>query len=285
MNKIQRIRTGTLVFDCRISGEVGAEPVILLHGFPETSAMWSRLMDHLSAKGFFCIAPDMRGYSMGACPKGVKNYTMDKLSTDILEIADALSIEKFHLIGHDWGAAIGWHIVYNNPERIVSWTALSVPHNKAFAKAYRTDPVQKKKSRYIGFFLIPFIPEIMIRRHDFKLFRRLWKNSPEEEIEEYLSVFRRKPSLTGALNYYRANLRKGKGTPIGDIRTPALFIWGKKDMAISESAAKGTEKYMKGDYTFLETEGGHWLIQTNYDEVASSIKEHLIRYKTSPERI
>lgn len=276
-----RISTGELKFDCRVSGEGNKELVILLHGFPETSMMWSGLMDQLASQGFYCLAPDMRGYSKDACPKGVRNYTVDQLGTDVLNMAKALERDRFHLIGHDWGAAIGWHIVYHHPEKILSWTALSVPHNKAFVKAYKTDPVQKKKSRYIGFFLLPFIPEIMIRRNNFKSFRSLWKNSSPEELDHYLSVFRRKSSLTGALNYYRANLRKGGIRTIGDIETPTLFIWGKKDLAIGEAAARGTEKYIKGDYTFLVLEAGHWLIQTKFEDVSSAIGKHLAKYSNT----
>ncbi len=277
MIESKKITIGELEFDYRVSGKENTQYVILLHGFPETSRMWTHLMDDLSERGYCCVAPDMRGYSKGACPKGVKHYTMDKLTGDILEIAESLGIDKFHLIGHDWGAAVGWNVVYQNPEKIISWTSLSIPHSRAFAKAIRTDPVQKKKSRYIGFFLLPWIPEVMIRRNDFKSFRRLWKHSSLEEVDEYLSVFRRKKSLTGALNYYRANLRRGKVRPLGDIDTPTLFIWGKKDLAVGEAAALGTEQYMKGDYTFIPVEGGHWLIQTNYPDVSTAVIEHLTR--------
>ncbi|WP_190808597.1 alpha/beta fold hydrolase [Flagellimonas sp. S3867] len=281
MKQSKKIKIGELEFDCRFSGEATGEPVVLLHGFPETSIMWIGLMDYLASIGFYCIAPDMRGYSADACPKGVKNYAMEKLRADILNITDALGIGKFHLIGHDWGAIIGWDIVYNNPEKVISWTALAVPHSKSFLKAYKTDPVQQKKSRYVSLFLLPFIPEFKIRKHDFKGFRRLWKNSSSEEVEHYLSVFRRKSSLTGALNYYRANLGKKKMEPIGNIETPTLYIWGKKDLAVGEVAAKGNEKYMKGDYTFLELEGGHWLIQTNYEELEQAIEKHLTKYSNT----
>jgi pimeloyl-ACP methyl ester carboxylesterase len=236
-------------------------------------------MDHLAAQGYYCVAPDMRGYSKGACPKGIKNYSIELLRKDVLKLADNLGISKFHLIAHDWGAVIGWNLVYNFSDRIASWTSLSVPHTKAFARAYRNDPVQKKKSRYIGYFLLPFFPEIMIKRNDFKSFRRLWKNSSAEEVAYYLNIYRRKDSLTGTLNYYRANFRKGRGQPIGDIVTPTLFIWGKNDLAIGETAAKGGVTFMKGNYTFLELEGGHWLIQTNYEEVKAAIIEHLPNYR------
>lgn len=279
---IQRtVHSGEFEFDCRISGDEANEPVILLHGFPETSIMWDKLMDHLASCGFYCIAPDMRGYSKGACPKGASNYTVDKLSADIINISEALKLNSFHLIAHDWGAAVGWHVVYTNPKKIRSWTSLSIPHSKAFAKAYRTDPIQKKKSRYIGYFLLPWIPEFMIRRNDFKVFRKLWKNSTPEEINHYLSVFRRKESLTGALNYYRANIGKNKVQPVGLIETPTLFIWGKKDLAVGEVAAKGAEPYMKGDYTFIELDAGHWLIQTHFKEITPLIEAHLKKYTSA----
>jgi len=282
MSELKKITIDELEFDYWTAGEKNPELVILLHGFPEASIMWTRLMDNLAMKGFYCVAPDMRGYSKGACPKGAKNYTIEKLRTDIFNIADALGKDKFHIIAHDWGAVIGWHIVYNHPERVISLTAMSVPHMSAYYKAFKTDPVQKKKSRYIGFFLLPVIPEFIIRKNDCKRLRKIWKNSSSEELDYYLSIFRRKSSLSGALNYYRANFRRGKGMSIGDIETPTLFIWGKKDLAVGEIAAKGTEKYMKGDYTFRELEGGHWLIQTNYAEVESAINKHLLKYKITP---
>lgn len=277
----KKIRIGDLEFDCRVAGKESNDLVILLHGFPESSFMWTRLMDHLAAQGFYCVAPDLRGYSKNACPQGVKNYTIDQLSSDILNIATALEFEKFHLIGHDWGAAIGWNIVYHNSDKVLSWTAMSVPHNRAFGKALRTDPVQKKKSRYIGFFLIPWLPEFILRQNDFKRFRRLWRRSPAEEVNHYLSIFQRKASLTAALNYYRANLGKNKLPKLGEIPTPTLFIWGKRDLAVGTVAAEGNEKYMTGNYQFIAVDGGHWLVQSNYAEVEPAVTLHLNKYKSN----
>ncbi len=280
MTEIRKIKIGKLEFDCIVAGNEYDELVILLHGFPETSFMWNKLMPEIASLGFYCIAPNMRGYSKNACPKGKNHYTIKKIGQDILNIANTLGKNKFHLIGHDWGAAIGWYIAHNNQDRILSWSAMSMPHNSAFGKAIKLDKDQKKRSRYIMWFLIPMLPEIMIRKNDFKVLRRLWKRSSAEEVEDYLSVFRRKQSLTGALNYYRANIGRSNIEPIGDIKVPTLFIWGKNDIAIGAFAAECNHKYMKGDYTFLELEGGHWLIQTNYAEVKTSIIEHLSKYKT-----
>ena len=282
MPSIITIPIGDLKFDCRAAGNEQNELIIFLHGFPETSFMWRKLMDKLSSLGFYCIAPDMRGYSKDACPKGVSNYTLQKLGQDVLNLADAVGKNKFHLIGHDWGAGLGWYVVYKNHNRIISWTGLSVPHMRAFSKAILIDKDQQKRSRYIKWFLLPRIPEMIIRKNDFEKFRRLWKHSTPEEVENYLSVFRRKKSLTAALNYYRANIGRGKNERIGDIKVPTLFIWGKNDFAIGSFAAESGHKYMKGAYTFLALDGGHWLIQTNYSEVENAFVEHISKYKTVP---
>ena len=275
MMDVKKKVAGELEFDCRVSGDPENEAIIFLHGFPETSYMWINLMEKLSSLGYYCIAPNMRGYSENACPKGKKHYKLQELILDILNIADAVGKPRFHLIGHDWGSIIGWNIVFQNPERILSWTALSVPHPRAFGKAIKTDKEQKKKSRYIGWFLLPVLPEIALRKNNFESFRRLWKNSTDEEVEDYLAVFKRKYALTAALNYYRANLGRSKRLFIGDITVPTLFIWGKYDLAVGRIAVSNNDKYMKGDYAFLELEGGHWLMQTNYADVEAAVTERL----------
>jgi len=239
-------------------------------------------METLSDQGYFCIAPDMRGYSKDACPRGKKHYSVKFLVQDILDIAGCFGQDRFHLIGHDWGAAVGWHLVYANSARILSWTALSVPHLKAFANAYRTDREQHRKSRYIRWFLLPWLPEISLSRNNMAILRRLWKNSSPEALENYLSVFRQRRCLTGALNYYRANLGRGKKAPIGAIRSPTLLIWGNQDPAIGEAAVLGNQKYMEGPYTFLPLNGGHWLMQSNFQEVSRAISQHLTAHEAIP---
>jgi len=130
-------------------------------------------------------------------------------------------------------------------------------------------------------FLLPWLPEYSLRKNDFEKFRKLWKHSGPEELEDYLRVFRNKSSLTAALNYYRANIGKGKNESIGKINTPTLFIWGNRDMAIGSFAAKGNHQYMTGEYRFLEINGGHWLIQSNYPEAEAAITEHLLKYRST----
>jgi pimeloyl-ACP methyl ester carboxylesterase len=239
--------------------------------------MWHRIMEKFSTLGYFCMAPDMRGYSPDACPKGTGNYKLRHLGNDVMHLADSAGKDRFHLVGHDWGALIGWYLAFRHGDRIETWSALSVPHNRAMIKAIITDDTQRKKSRYVRWFQIPVLPELMIRKNDFEKFRKLWKHSPPEEVEDYLSVFRRKKSLTAALNYYRANIRKGRFEHVGDIEVPTLFIWGRNDLAIGEVAATGCGKYVKGPFTYLPLDGGHWLIQSNYADVEAAIIAHITR--------
>ena len=279
------ITVENLTFDCRIAGNESDDLVIFLHGFPETSFMWKRLISDISRLGFYCIAPNLRGYSSKACPSGKRNYTLDKLVKDVMEIANSVNREKFHLVGHDWGAGIGWKVAHDYPNSLLSWTGLSVPHLQAFGEAIAKDKEQKRMSRYIKSFQWPYLPERMIKKNDFALFKKLWKYSSADEIEDYLSVFRDKKKLTASLNYYRTNYRFLKNTAkrqiLGEIHVPTLFIWGEKDMAIGSFAVENGHKFMKSDYVFLKLDAGHWLVQTKYKEVKSALGEHLMKYKGS----
>jgi pimeloyl-ACP methyl ester carboxylesterase len=283
MPKTLEVNITDLTFECIVEGKKENELVLLLHGFPESSFMWRRLMKDLSAAGYYCVAPNLRGYSKGACPRGKRHYVLQELVNDVIAIARHFTTDRFHLVGHDWGALIGWQMVNDYEDSILSWTALSVPHPQAFGLAVLEDEEQRKMSQYIRYFQWPLLPEMRIRKNDFKLFRRLWKNSSDDEVDHYLNIFRNRQQLTAALNYYRANyniLKKAaKGQIIKDVHVPTLFIWGNKDPAIGSTSVNNGHQYARGYYEFLELDTGHWLIQMKYNEVRSAIKHHLQKFK------
>ena len=267
-----------LTFTCRVSGmENNGEAVILLHGFPETSRMYYDLIPVLVSEGFKVVAPDQRGYSPGARPSKISEYSIDKLSQDILDITDAFQFEKFHLIGHDWGSAVGWVTVAFHSDRVISWAALSVPHLDAFFEAMNNNPEQQRKSQYIKFFKKAILPEFYFSIFGYKYLRDIWRKSSKEEIEKYLEVFKQKGALKSSLNWYRANM-KNDDKSIGDIAAPTLIIYGLKDMAIGEKSVDESEKYLKGDYKIEKLESGHWLIQESFEAVSKSIINHLTNY-------
>jgi pimeloyl-ACP methyl ester carboxylesterase len=284
MQETIEVKSDDLIFDCRTDGDKENELVLFLHGFPETSYMWKKVMSGISSKGFYCVAPNLRGYSKGACPKGKRHYSLDNLVMDVLNISRFLDKPKFHLVGHDWGAAIGWKLVHDHRNAILSWTGISVPHLQAFGKAITVDREQRKMSQYVKNFQMPILPEMQIRKDNFRLFRKLWKNSDSDEIDDYLEVFRNPKQLTASLNYYRSNyhwLKKATDEQIlGDIYVPTLFIWGKKDVAIGAYSVSESHQYMKNDYEYVELDSGHWLIQTKYQELEKAITKHIERNKT-----
>ena len=269
------VNLDNFTFNCRVSGvENEGEAVILLHGFPETSRMWYQLIPILANEGFKVIAPDQRGYSQGARPSKISDYTIDKLSKDITDIADAFQLEKFHLIGHDWGSAVGWYTVSINADRIISWTALSVPHLDAFFESIATDKEQQRKSQYMSFFKKPILPELYFKIFGYKYLKDIWRKSSTLEKEKYLEVFKQRGALKSSLNWYRANINNSNKL-IGNIDTPTLILYGIKDMAIGEKSVDESAKYLKGEYNIEKLDVGHWLIQESFESVSNSILKHL----------
>ncbi len=269
------VKVNDLTFTCRVSGlENTGDAVILLHGFPETSRMYYDLIPVLVSEGYKVVAPDQRGYSQGARPPKISDYSIDKLSQDVIDIADAFQFEKFHLVGHDWGSAVGWVTAALYSERIISWTALSVPHLDAFFDAINTDKDQQRKSQYIKFFKKPILPELYFKIFGYTYLKNIWRKSSQLEIEKYLEVFKQRGALKASLNWYRANMNN-EDKFIGDITTPTLIIYGLKDMAIGEKSVDESEKYLKGEYKIEKLNSGHWLMQESFEAVSNSILQHL----------
>jgi pimeloyl-ACP methyl ester carboxylesterase len=265
-------------FRCREAGPAGGEPVILLHGFPETSHMWTGLMPKLAEAGYRCLAPDQRGYSPGARPEGVGHYRYQDTAADVIALADAVGFGRFHLIGHDWGAGCGWSVVALHPERLLSWAALSVPHVAAFGRAIRENEDQKNRSQYVQFFQAPGVAEAALSANGFERLKGIWSQSTPEEVAEYLSVFSQPGALTGALNWYRGSRGidpQDDAVTFGPVTVPTLFIWGNQDMAIGRAGVEAAAAYMKGPYRFVELDAGHWLIQEAPGRVTEEILAHL----------
>ncbi|MEO6043787.1 MAG: alpha/beta hydrolase [Tepidiformaceae bacterium] len=272
------IAANGFTFHCRECGPEGGEPVILLHGFPESSRMWTPLLPVLAEAGYRVLAPDQRGYSPGARPEGIDNYRYANLASDVTALADAVGFERFHLVGHDWGAGAGWAVVARSPERIVSWAALSVPHVAAFGRAIREDEDQAKRSTYIAFFQQPGVAEAALSANDFEGLKNVWSASSEEEKAEYLALFSQPGALTAALNWYRGSRGIDPDDPevqFGDVTTPTLLVWGNQDQAIGRKGVEDAAAYMKGPYRFVELDAGHWLIQEKPDEVIAEVTGHL----------
>lgn len=154
-----------LVLDVVDTGPLDGEVVVLLHGFPQRASSWEKVAPLLHAQGYRTVAPDQRGYSRGARPTRRRDYAGRHLVGDVVALLDALGEpgRRVHLVGHDWGAAVGWGVAGALPDRVRSFTAVSVPHQAAFARAALRSR-QLLRSWYMGFFQLPVVPETLARR-------------------------------------------------------------------------------------------------------------------------
>ena len=273
-----RIRANSMEFRARVAGftdNPDGQGVILLHGFPETSIMWEPLLEKLSKAGYRVVAFDQRGYSPAARPFSQNAYTKGKLATDVLAIADAVGFEQFHVIGHDFGGAIAWVVADRYPERVLSLTSLSMPHPSALAEALESPASQWGRSSYVLFYQIPVLPELIMGFNRAAYLEYLkWQKNPPEQVKEYERVFGEPGALRAALNWYRA-FEFHSLDPLGKIRPPTLFIWGRQDGAFGRTAATKTVNHMDGPYRLHTVDAGHQLMLEVPDIVEEDVLEHL----------
>lgn len=271
--EIKELPANGMTFRCRVCGlENSGEPIILLHGFPETSHMWEGILRSFASRGYRCLAPDQRGYSPGARPNNVASYRINEIASDVIALADAVGFQKFHLVGHDWGSGCGWTVVQLYRDRVNSWSALSVPHLDGFSTAKKVDPDQRKRSWYMDLFQIPVIPEMLLGFATAGS-SSLWKLSSDQEVADYLSVFKQFDGRKATINWYRAN----KELPVqyGDVSLPTILIWGNQDTAIARAGVEMTKQYMKGEYSLIELDAGHALVQEKFERVNQEILSHI----------
>jgi len=275
-----RIPANGFEFRARVGGFDNLNPrgdLLLLHGFPETSIMYEPLIDAATGAGYRVVVPDQRGYSPGARPDERSAYEGSLLAADAMAIADEVGFNEFHLVGHDWGAAVGWQLAFDSADRLLSYTALSIPHIAAFGAALADDPEQQERSSYMAFFWLPWLPEQTFAVNDFATLRGLYVDHPAREQEEYLAVFSEPGAMTGALNWYRASADGGIGT-MGNVTTPILFIWGNQDPAVGRAAVEGQAAYIDGPLQEIELDTGHWLMATAAADVVPAVMTHIGRY-------
>jgi pimeloyl-ACP methyl ester carboxylesterase len=234
-------------------------------------------MQRLAGAGYRAVAPDQRGYSPGARPAGARAYRMSHLVGDALGIADELEMDRFHLVGHDWGAVVGWALAAAHPERVSTWTAMSTPHPRAYLSSIPRS-LQLLRSVYTGFFTLPWLPEAVLGAKDATVLSGLLRASglPRAYAEEYAHAMSDRDALRAALNWYRG-ARVWDLLSVGRVRVPTLFLWGRHDVALGTSAARATRSWAQGNYRFVPLDAGHWLPETQVERIADLLLPHVAR--------
>lgn len=270
-SRTDRVRLGELTFDVTVAGPDDGTPILLLHGFPESSASWRPVTPRLVRAGLRVIAPNQRGYSPDARPERVEDYRFDRLVGDVVGLLDAYDVESAHLVGHDWGAAVAWQVAGGHPERIRSLTAVSVPHPAAFGWALREDADQQRRSGYIGLLRQEGKAETVLLEDDSRRLRAMLGDGNDPElVEEHVRLLSQPGALTAAMNWYRAMTRAFGDLP--PVRVPTTYVWSTADPALGPAAAKRCAEFVDAPYRFVVLDGAsHWIPEEHPDALADAI--------------
>jgi pimeloyl-ACP methyl ester carboxylesterase len=233
-------------------------PVLLLHGFPDSSDVWRKQVPALVGAGFRVVAPDLRGFGESERPEEVDAYRMTHSVADVVAVLDALGLERAHVVGHDWGAGLAWVTAALVPDRVDRLAVLSVGHPNA---GREPTVAQREKSWYMLLFEFEGVAEELLSRDDWKLARE-WLRG-DGDVDRVLAGLSRPGALTAALNWYRANsvLRfQVGGRALPPVAAPTLGIWSDGDNYLLEEGMLRSAEHVTGPWRYERVEGAsHWL--------------------------
>jgi pimeloyl-ACP methyl ester carboxylesterase len=276
-----------------LAGPEDAPPVIMIHGFPESHRTWRALEPMLSDR-LRLIMPDLRGFGDSDRPQDVADYATDTLIADIFALADALDIDRFALVGHDWGGAIAWAAALRGNPRIERLAIVNSPHPLIFQKSLIDDEPQRAASQYMRAFRNPgmeaaiaamgfdaFFDKSFARHADLSLI-------PAEERQIYIDQWSRPGALTAMLNWYRSSqvvvpapgenaampAWVERGVP--KLKIPVRVAWGLEDKALLPIQLEGIGEVGEDVEVFPLKGVGHFAPWEAPDQVAEALKPFLI---------
>lgn len=278
------IEANGLRFEVDMCGD-GEKLALFLHGFPESKFSWRAQLPLLAELGYTAWAPNLRGYGASSRPLGVANYTMTHLLADVAGLIDAARARGISgavtLIAHDWGGAIGWSFALKNVRPLERFIVMNLPHPSLFLKGIRTW-AQLKKSWYVFFFQIPWLPEKLFTMRRAQLVADAFYNMainkdrfPPSVLEEYRRNALIPGAMTAMINYYRATIRRRD--PNLDfsvpppLDTPTLMLWGEEDAALGKELTYGTEKLVRNFTIRYLPQVSHWVQQEAPEAVNAMI--------------
>ena len=293
MTEFRRValRSG-VTLNVALAGSRASPPVILLHGFPESHRTWREVAPLLDDR-FYLVMPDQRGFGASDQPQDVAAYKRDTLIDDIFALADALGLERFALVGHDWGGAIAWPAAMQGDPRLTRLAIINAPHPVIFQKSLIESDGQRVASQYINFFRTPGAEQAIAAMGYDAFFENIFGSNvdlvriPEAEKQQYIAEWSQPGAMTAMLNWYRAAGRvvppPGVTVPLPDwvlkpfakVKVPTLVIWGMKDTALLPLQLDGLDRLVE-DLTIVRLpEAGHFAPWEAGEEVANALADFL----------
>ncbi|MFB9990871.1 alpha/beta fold hydrolase [Deinococcus oregonensis] len=273
------IAAGDLRLHYVAAGPTEGFPVVLLHGFPEFWRAWERQIGPLARAGFRVIAPDLRGYNLSEKPLGTRAYRLQTLQQDVANLIRALGYERAHVVGHDWGGIIAWALAIRQPEVVQNLVILNAPHPGATRLAFRK-PAQWKRSWYIFFFQLPWLPERFLQSFGERALRGVNPAAySENDRTLYRQAWNQPGAATAMINYYRALRYFGEGQSMKDesiqVRVPTLVLWGNRDAALLPEMADGLERWVPDVRVVRFAQASHWIMRDDPLRLNNLILEFL----------
>jgi pimeloyl-ACP methyl ester carboxylesterase len=285
------LRTG-VTLNVALAGDPARPAVVLLHGFPESHRTWRDVAPRLE-QDFFLVMPDQRGFAGSDRPQEVDAYKADTLVSDVFALADALGIERFALVGHDWGGAIAWPAALKNDPRMSRLVIVNAPHPVIFQKSVIEDADQRAASQYINAFRAPGFEKLVEAMGYETFFEKSFARHvdlaliPEGEKRQYLADWSQPGALTAMLNWYRGSKLvvppPGVTVPLPDlllrafpkVKVPTLVIWGMKDRALLPLQLDGLDALVD-DLTIVRLPDiGHFAPWEAGERVAAALQDFL----------
>ena len=285
----QRVALSTGVdLDIWTAGDPSHPPILFLHGFPESHRTWRHQMAALSDR-YFCIAPDQRGYARSQKLPEVKDYRVNHLVADVFALADAFGVDRFTLVGHDWGGAIAWAVAIKDPHRVARLILCNAAHPYVFQRTLMFDPDQRRASQYMKEFRERDIEgEVAAKGFDWFFEDRFAKLSggpitPEDKAA-YLDEWSQPGALSGMLNWYRASpmqvpaidapaeMTPFLAAPFPKLHMPVLVIWGMKDEALLPCQLDGLDDHIDNLAVVRVEDAGHFIPWERPDAVNDAMR-------------
>jgi epoxide hydrolase 4 len=265
-----------------IQGE--GQLIVLLHGFPEFWYSWRYQIPFLAQHGYTVVAPDLRGYNDTDKPR--TGYDVPTLIRDIEGLIKGLGQERAIIVGHDWGGVLAWAFAIRYPQMTDRLIVMNMSHPAAIMRELRTLK-QLRKSWYIFFFQIPWLPEYVLLRNSANEIGRMLRGTavqksafPREVTAKFQQAMSKPGAMTAALNYYRQLFRHLPSYSTGGkdhVSTPTLLIWGEQDIALDIALTTGLEQWVDNIEVKRIPDSGHWVQQEQPDEVNAFMLEFLQR--------
>ena len=293
MTEFQRVPLSTgVTLNVALAGNAAKPAVILLHGFPESHRTWREIAPRLQ-DDFYLVMPDQRGFAGSDRPQDVESYTADKLIDDIFALADALSIPRFALVGHDWGGAISWPAALRKDPRLTRLAIINAPHPVIFQKSLIENSEQRAASQYISAFRSRVFEKAAESMGYDALFEKSFSRHvdlalvPEAERRQYIADWSQPGGLTAMLNWYRASrlvvpppavtlpLPQWLLEAFPTVDVPTLVIWGMKDKALLPIQLDGLETLVADLKIVPLPNAGHFAPWEAPDEVGGALTPFL----------